>query len=244
MRAASSFQSLTKVPLSKTSLQGLVSEYGERLVGIQLAEAMATVQVPAGVDEGAEWRAIPEPDSADLVAAMDGCMINVRGEGWKEVKTVAISAVECGGSESGEEEVSLTRTSYRAGLWEAASFAQQQWAEGCRRGLEKAERVICVSGGAAWIWAIVAMCYAGVRCVEILDWWHAVQKLWELAFALLGQDDESSQAWGQQQKARLWAGQLRQIVRAVRLLCPRGQAMPDKVRQGISYLFHHRWRTS
>lgn len=232
------------MPMSKSSLQGLVNEYGGRLVELQAAEAAAMVRVPAGVNEGEEWRAIPEPDSEDMVVAMDGCMIHVRDEGWKEVKVVAVSAVETLPGDGAEAEVSLNRTSYRAGLWDAASFAQQQWAEGCRRGLEKAERVICVSDGAAWIWAIVAMCYAGARCVEVLDWWHAVQKLWELAFALLGQDNEQSQVWGQQQKARLWAGQLRQVVRAVRLLCPHGAALPDKVRQSIGYLFHHRWRMS
>jgi len=240
-RAASSFEALTKVPLSKSSLQGLVSEYGERLVAIQAAEAVAMVQVPAGVNEGEAWRAIPEPDSQNMAVAMDGCMINIRGEGWKEVKTVAVSAIETQVGESGELEVSLQRTSYRAGLWEAASFAHQQWAEGCRRGLEKAKRVICVSDGAPWIWAIVAMCYAP-RCVEILDWWHAVQKLWELAFTLLGQDNVQSQTWAKQQKSLLWTGHLRQVLHELRLLCPRGEGIPDKVRQGIGYLFRHRWR--
>ena len=136
---------------------------------------------------------------------------------------------------------SLNRTSYRAGLWDAARFANQQWAEGCRRGLEKAKRVVCVNDGAPWIWLIVAMCYAP-RCVEILDWWHAVQKVWELAFALLGQDNKQSQDWAEEQKSLVWAGNLRQIFRGLRLLCPRGELLPDKVRLGIGYLFRHRWR--
>lgn len=240
-RAASSFEALTKVPLSKSSLQGLVSEYGVRLVERQLAEANAMVQVPAGVNEGEEWRAIPQPDSEDMAVAMDGCTINVREEGWKEVKVVAISAIERPDEMGEEAQLRLHRTSYRAGLWEAASFANQQWAEGCRRGLEKAQRVICVSDGAPWIWAIVAMCYAP-RCVEILDWWHAVQKLWELAFSLLGAENAQSQAWAQQQKSQLWEGHLRQVLHELRGLCPRGAALPDKVRQGLGYLFRHRWR--
>jgi hypothetical protein len=229
------------MPISKSSLQALICEYGERLVELQGQEAEAMTQVPAGLEEGAEWRAIPEPDSEDMVVAMDGCMINVREEGWKEVKTVAISALaprEEGG-EAGK--ASLSRTSYRAGLWDAASFAHQQWAEGCRRGLEKAQHIVCVNDGAPWIWLIVAMCYAP-RCVEILDWWHAVQKLWELAFTLLGQDNEQSQEWAKQQKSLLWAGNLRQILRNLRCLCPHGQPLPDKVRQGIGYLFRHRQR--
>lgn len=175
-RAAMSFEQLTKIPLSKSSMQQLVNEYGQRLGKIQDDEAAAMVSEPVGVSEGEAWRAIPEPDSAQMAVALDGCMVNVRGEGWKEVKVAAISAVETAAAEAGTAEptTSLQRTSYRAGLWEAACFANQQWAEGCRRGLEKAQRVVCVSDGAAWIWAIVAMCYAP-RCIEILDWWHATQ---------------------------------------------------------------------
>ena len=242
-RAAMSFEQLTKIPLSKSSMQQLVNEYGQRLGKIQDDEAAAMVSEPVGVSEGEAWRAIPEPDSAQMAVALDGCMVNVRGEGWKEVKVAAISAVETAAAEAGTAEptTSLQRTSYRAGLWEAACFANQQWAEGCRRGLEKAQRVVCVSDGAAWIWAIVAMCYAP-RCIEILDWWHATQKLWEVAFSLWGEDEQHSHAWAAEQKSLLWQGALRQIVHALRQLCPRGEPLPDKVRLGIGYLFHHRWR--
>ncbi len=240
-RAATSLQGLTRIPLSRSSLQQLTCEYGERLVALQESEAEAMVRLPAGVSEGEVWRAIAEPDSAQMAVAMDGGMVNIRGEGWKEAKIVAVSAVETSEEGSAEPVVKLTRTSYRAGLWEAARFANQQWAEGCRRGLEKAQRVVCVSDGAAWIWAIVAMCYAP-RCIEILDWWHAVQKLWELAFALWNQEEQHSHAWAEEQKALLWAGNLRQLCRELRRLCPRGEPLPDKIRLALGYLFHHRWR--
>ena len=240
-RAATSFQRLTRMAISKSSLQQLVCEYGDRLVEMQAQEADAMLTVPADVEEGEAWRAIPEPDSEDMAVAMDGAMVNIRGEGWKEVKIVAVSAVEASGGDGEEPVVDLNRTSYRAGLWDAARFANQQWAEGCRRGLEKAKRVVCVNDGAPWIWLIVAMCYAP-RCIEILDWWHAVEKLWELAFTLLGQDNQQSRDWAQEQKSLLWAGNLRQIFRGLRLLCPRGQPLPDKIRLGIGYLFRHRWR--
>jgi len=32
------------------------------------------------------------------------------------------------------------------------------------------------------------------------------------------------------------------VIRAIRLLCPRGQPLPDKVRLGVGYLFNHRSR--
>jgi hypothetical protein len=193
-RAAARFEGLTKLPLSKSSLNRLAKEYGGQVVGQQVAEAEAMVKAPAK-DEEIVWREIPEPDSAVMNVSCDGVLINIRGEGWKEVKMVTISAVEAEVAleRDEEKEVRLTQHSYRAGLWEAKEFATQQWAEGCRRGLEKAQQIVSVNEGAMWIWLIIAMGYA--PCVEIIDWWHAVEKIWEAANSLWGQGE-----------AQLWLG--------------------------------------
>lgn len=240
-RAAARFEGLTKLPLSKSSLNRLAKEYGGQVVTQQAAEAEAMVKAPAKEEE-IVWREIPEPDSAVMNVSCDGVLIHIREEGWKEVKMVTISAVEAEVAleRDEEKEVRLTRHSYRAGLWEAKEFATQQWAEGCRRGLEKAQQIVSVNDGAAWIWLIIAMCYA--PCVEIIDWWHAVEKIWEAANTLWGQGEAHTLVWVKQQKDRLWAGQLRPFLHQVRLACPRGQPLPDKARALVTYVFHHRRR--
>jgi len=173
--------------------------------------------------------------------ARAGALVNCRARGWKEVKTVCVSAVETKtDAETGQVEVRLKQHSYRSGLWEAKAFAQQQWAEGCRRGLERASQIVSVNDGALWIWLIVQMCWA--PCVEILDWWHAVEKLWEVAGALWGENEATTARWMDQQKSHLWQSQLRQVIRAIRQVCPRGEPLPDKVRTGVGYLFNHRRR--
>ena len=240
-RAAESFQAATQIPMSKSSLAELVDEYGRRLVEVQAREAEATVRAP---ERGEEiiWREIPEPDSEVMNVSMDGVLINIREEGWKEVKVATISEVEATVAleRDEEKEVRLTHHSYRAGLWEAKQFARQQWAEGCRRGLEKARRIVSVNDGAAWIWLIIAMCYA--PCVEIIDWWHLVEKVWAAANSLFGQGDVQATAWVRQAKALLWTSQRRAFMRQVRRVCPRGQPIPEAVRAMIGYIFHNRWR--
>jgi hypothetical protein len=54
-RAATAFQRLTGVAISKSSLQQLVCEYGDRLVEMQAQEAAAMLTVPADVAEGEAW---------------------------------------------------------------------------------------------------------------------------------------------------------------------------------------------
>jgi hypothetical protein len=146
--------------MSKSSMQRLVNDTGKRLVEIEKAEAETMVRVPTKEEE-VTWREVPEPDSEMMNVSMDGVFINLREEGWKEVKVATVSAVELEEDvDKGKEVARLTHHSYRAGLWDAASFAKQQWAETCARGLEKAKIVTSINDGAAWIWNIVLMCYA------------------------------------------------------------------------------------
>lgn len=239
-RAAASFEAMTKIPVSKSSLGRLVTLYGGQIVAQQQGEAEAMVKAPAKA-EVITVREMPRPDSEVMAISMDGALVNIRGEGWKEVKTVSVSAVETVTDEAtGDIEVCLRAHSYRAGLWEAKEFAKQQWAEGCRRGLERAKQIVSVNDGALWIWLIVQMCWA--PCAEILDWWHLIEKLWEVAACLLGEDQTATSHWVQTQKAHLWHGQRRQVIRAIRRLCPRGQPLPDKVRLVVGYIFNHRSR--
>lgn len=239
-RAAEAFAELTHLPLSKSALQRLVNRHGQVLVKQQAEEAEAMVRVPSKEEE-VVWRPVPEPDSEIMNVSVDGVLIYLRGEGWKEVKTVAISAVEPTVQDNtGEVEVQLTRHSYRAGLWEAATCANHLWAEAARRGLAKAKLVVSVNDGAAWIWAMIFLCFA--RCVQILDWWHAVQYLWVIAAPALGQGTPAAADWVKQQKRLLAQSNLRQILRNVRLLYPRGQPLPEVVAKAVLYLFRHRWR--
>jgi hypothetical protein len=237
-RAAAAFEALTKVPLSKSSLQRMVVETGAVVVEAQAAEAQAMVQVPQKEAE-VVWREVPEPASDVMAVSSDGVMINLIDEGWKEVKAVSISAVRrTVDEESGEIEVNLSHHSYRAGLWDAATFTNHHWAEACRRGLEKAKTVVCISDGALWIWAMVFLCF-GTR-IEVLDWWHAIQRLWTIAHGTL--EPANATPWVHQAKGWLARGQLRYLFHQCRLLYPRGTPLPEPVRQAIAYLFRNRHR--
>lgn len=237
-RAAAAFEELTHVAISKSTLQRLVNEAGEVVVEGQEAEARAMVQVPKE-EEAVLWRQIPQPDSEVMAVSSDGVLLNIREEGWKEVKTVAISAVTHEvDEERGERKVHLSQHSYRAGLWEAKTFTNHHWAEACRRGLEKAKTIVCVSDGAAWIWAMVFLCFK--TRIEVLDWWHAVERLWTIAGHAL--EPANARPWVRSAKGWLIESRLRYLFRQVRRLYPRELPLPDEVQKAIGYLFRNRRR--
>ncbi len=245
-RAAEQFSDLTHVGLSKSNLSRLVDEYGGKLVALQAAEAEAVVKVPSAEDDDeVRRRDVPEPVSTCLNISMDGALIHIRDEGWgpvgTPVKLATISAVTHPvDAESGEWSMQLTQHSYRAGLWEAAEFTKQQWAEACNRGVEKVPYLSSVNDGAAWIWNITRMCYG--RCVEILDWWHAVERLWSIGHQHFGAEAPEAARWAAEQKQLLADSGLRQVLHNVRQLFPRGNALPESVGKAVAYLFHNRFR--
>jgi hypothetical protein len=206
---------------------------------VQAKEALVMVQIPKQETE-IEWRSTPKPDSECMNISMDGAMVNIIGQGWKEAKTVTISAVihELD-LKTGEWHARLTRHSYRAGLWDAAEFSNQQWAEASRRGVERTPYLSSVNDGAAWLWNIVGTCYG--RCVEILDWWHAVERLWTIAQQRFGADSADATTWVAAQKQLLAESNLRQVMRNIRQLYPR-HTLPEPVRKAIGYLSHNRHR--
>jgi hypothetical protein len=230
-RAAEAFEELTGVSMGKSSLQRLCDQAG-KLVVAQQADEVRTLFEPSK-EEIHPPRSIPTPDSEVMSVSSDGVLIHIREEGWKEVKVASISAVE-----QGEAGVHLHQHSYRAGLWEASVYGRQLWAEACQRELEKAERVVCVSDGAVWIWNLMFMCFA--YRVEILDWWHAVEYLWQIANARLS--PEAAKGWVEAQQHTLAHAHLRDVLAQVRLLFPRELPLPEPVRQAVVYLFSNRQR--
>jgi len=238
-RAAALLSTLSGISISKSSLQRLVEEYGGQQVKREQKEAEAMSAVPAKEEE-VVWRGQPEPASETMSVSSDGVLIYVREEGWKEVKLVSISAVEQEKDEkTGEMEVKLTEHSYRAGLWDAKTFTNHHWAEACRRGLEKAKQVVCVSDGAIWIWMMVFICFP-LR-IEILDWWHAIEYVWKAANEIFT-DTAAATAWVGEQKRLLRTQGLRSVLHAVRDKFPRHHELPEPVRQAITYFFRNRHR--
>ena len=171
-------------------------------------------------------------------------MVLIRGEGWKEVKLCAISEVQvCPATARRKTEtpwrrdqdpqVTLSRHSYQAGLWDADTMAEHQYTEGLRRGVDQCQRLSSVNDGAPWIERITSTNFP--RAVQIIDWSHASGHLWSVANTLYGEESPQAKAWTTRQLNRLWDGQVTEVVQELDGLQLRNDRWPDLVRQAPDY---------
>lgn len=161
---------------------------------IELAQEAASEQVartrePAGALDRAPGK---------LVVETDGVKVRYL-DGFHEVKIGLV-----GGHEGGK----LGSTSYVACRLSSEAFGPRLAAEAARRGaleivgwegpvvgrgLAVLREVVVLGDGAVWIWNLADE-HFGER-VEIVDFYHASEHVWEVARALHGEGSEEAKAW-------------------------------------------------
>jgi hypothetical protein len=192
----------------------------------EAAGARRDAAVAAEVERA--WRdGLPPADGAPpdrLYVALDGVRIlGADGEG-REVKVgVVVPARPAGGREE------RAPASYAAGLEAAEAFGRRLAVEAHRRGLEGAGAVAVLGDGAAWIWNLAAEHFP--TAVQIVDWYHASERVWDLGKALHGEGTPEAAAWADGQLERLAGGEVAALVAEWRALPCRGEAAPVRDEQ-------------
>ncbi len=141
---------------------------------------------------------------------------------WREVKLGII-----GGWVGARPDAVLQAPSYIAACEAVTDFAPRLATEATRRGaldivgweqppgvdprlagvtgpaLALLRPVVVLGDGAAWIWETVAPQFAAER-IEIVDWFHGAEHLWDLGKALHGEANDQSRVWALSAIQLLW----------------------------------------
>jgi hypothetical protein len=237
--AAETFTEVVGLEVAPATLEEVTTVAGRRLRDVEATTAEVAMALPTREEgiRGTAFSPAPEPQPEHRCISLDGAKVNTL-EGWREVKTVAVSEVEpLREPEADGTRVRLVNHSYRAGFGEAKEFAQEQYAEATRRGAERAKRLTSVNDGAEWIWAIVLLCYPLAR--QVVDWWHAVDRLWTVANLVFGQGSDLARAWVKARKDELWKGEVAQVIAALDRLTPDSEKARDEARLLREYVRTH-----
>jgi hypothetical protein len=122
---------------------------------------------------------------------MDGVLIRI-GKEWKEVKVGEVYHPKPKGG--------VGRIQYYATRGDAGAFGRRLRTLAQAEGVSFCRAVGTVGDGIDWIWQEAAKHFP--RAEEILDYYHALQHLWQLAHARFGKPEEAH-AWIDQQQKRL-----------------------------------------
>jgi len=238
--ATETYVELIGLSVSASTLEEVTTVAGQCLRDVEAVRAQESAALPGSREEGPTMAGRGSMSSAKpvhLCISMDGAKVNTDG-GWREVKVVSVSdAEELAHPAADGTRVTLVQHSYRAGFWEAKEFGDEQWAEAQSRGVEGARRVTSVNDGAPWIWGLVQLCYP--TALQVVDWWHVVERLWKVGNLVFGQGTEAAGAWVAARKDELWDGGVSVVIAALGELEPRSEEAREQVRLLGEYLRTH-----
>ncbi len=168
------------------------------------------------------------PSREVFVGDYDGWLVRQRGPdwgagkrkkapepiNWKEVKSAVIYRLE-------------TRTENASGRGllvekyvvaeppdtSPLDFGTAVHAEARRHGLAQAQKVYVVIDGAVWLWNLTTDRFS--QADHLLDFHHASEHLWAIAYELHGQGTEAAQRWAKELLHSLRHGREQQVVRTL-----------------------------
>jgi len=107
--------------------------------------------------------------------------------------------------------------------------------EACERGLGRAKAGLAVADGAPWIWNVVQNRWSGA--IEVLDFYHASQHLWNLGEAVCG-TGELARAWVEDKLHQLRHGRQAAALRDIAALPERRGSTQQIIQRGQNWLAH------
>jgi hypothetical protein len=240
-QAEAILQEIGQVNISRSSIWRRTQVWGAKFQALADSERAQAQAVPE------KWqppsRAV-EPDRR-MGVALDGMMLHVRQEGWKELKLGAVFDIEVrlGKDAHTREPVPLAHAvhnSYVAYLGGPESFGEMAFAEARRRGWEQAQDTQVVADGAAWIWHQADLHFG--RSHQLVDWYHAAEHLATAAKLCKGDGTPAFQLWFHSRETALYQGH------AERIACELEQAAADlpqaaaDLRREAGYFREHQHR--
>lgn len=146
-----------------------------------------------------------------LQVSVDGSMLAIVGEGWREVRLASIGVVTP--APVAAQPPRTTQLSYVAALCDAETFQQTALGEVLHRGLDQATRVAAISDGAPWIQGFVD--YHCPQAIRILDFAHAAGYLAQAAQASFGPGTVATSEWFTTQRQTLRHGVADEVLAAL-----------------------------
>lgn len=212
--AAEILRRVGQIAISESSVWRRVQRWGEEFKELEDAERKLANALPRVVDSVEQ---VAQAQGRKGVA-IDGTMIHIRDEGWKECKLGCVFDVKVRDTLDAEtdefvERAQATGIRYTAHLGGPERLGELLWTEAKRSGWEMARETQALGDAAPWIWGIVQDYFFDSR--PLVDWYHATEHLASNAHLLHGEGTLSATRWYNAQKKVLFQGHAQRVARTL-----------------------------
>jgi len=199
-----------QIKVSQSQIWSQTQAAGEKFQAREQAQNQAALNLPKR-NESAVIKTDPD---LRLGGSLDGGMMYIREEGWKEFKAGCIYQIETEFSykrktQAWEAGPHARDNTYVAHLGEPDPIGQLLWAEAQRRGWNEALDTQFVADGAKWIWRLVEEHF--YDSVQTVDWYHACSYLSTAAKDLYPDQDHLQARWLKAHTTCLYQGHAQDI---------------------------------
>lgn len=197
--------------ISQSTTWRMVQDYGEQLQAVieQQREQVGVerIQFPDEKYDHEQRKGI----------SMDGGMVNIREQGWRELKVGTVFDVELRlernpQTQELDEIAHGINVHYTAVLGSKDEFTPALWALAVQHDLPTARHRSVVADGALWIWDVAEdVCPDGQ---QVVDWYHALEHLYDAAIVLYPNESDLAkrQQWFKTYKNHLYMGHIETLV--------------------------------
>lgn len=202
------FERIGQCHIGLSSLWRRVQTYGARL--LETAQHEQAQVSPERVQLGS---AATDHEQVKGVS-MDGGLVNIRSEGWKEIKVGAVYDVVLRlehdpVTDEYAEVPQAQHVGYTAVLGDVEHFSPALWALAVAREVPTAQQSSVTADGAEWIWRVANDYFPD--SAQIVDWFHACQHLTNAAQALFPDQPTQADAWRKARQDDLFLGNIHAI---------------------------------
>ena len=150
--------------------------------------------------------------------ALDGAMMHLRDEGWKEFKVGCVFDVQLQervDDHTGDRGLygHATNNSYVVHLGGPEALGWQAWGEAQRRGWHAARDGMVIGDGAPWIWNLREEHFP--ESLALVDWYHATEHLGEAKLLLYPEEGAGASRWYNHHEQQLYAGHAGQVAQSL-----------------------------
>lgn len=173
-------------------------------------------------------------DGAHMPTRPDGGRDTKRGPGeYKEAKGFRIYAIG--------KDASMAQIASWHQIQDANEFARDLKVAASRIPMDKV-RVCLLGDGASWVWRCMEEAFPGSR--QVLDYYHCMEHLYELANSQYGDDPDKAMSWVIGAIGHIYYDETGQVVGGLKRMKPKNDVTKEQIRKLIGYLENNRYRTN